>query len=528
MRAHQLIAPLAAVAALFVGAGAAAAPPVPPNPIVGGSPASPGEYPAQGLLQSPAGACGGSLVGSRWFLTAAHCVTDVNGVPIPAADFLVGLGHVMVDQITDIYAVSSVDIHVGYDPNTQVNDVAMLKLARPAPYGFQRVIGADETSKWAPGTPARIIGWGTTQAGGGGPTSNDLLEADVPIVSDTSCLAAYGFAFDPATMVCAWDGTHDTCLGDSGGPLLVPDGGGFALAGVTSWGVGCADPVFPGVYTRVGAPPLNSWVMARFPRASFSTGPAHTDQPIPFTSTSFHPEPGGFTTFRWDFDNDGAFDDATGATVTASLSAGLQPVAMEASAFDSDRAVTRQLVSVNGTPRAVAAGGETAYQVREGGIVTVNGSAIDPEGQPLVFAWDLDGDGTFETPGTSPTFSAVRIDGPVTRAVTVRACDPPGACATASALVRVSNVAPRPNAGRDRRTTVRRKVRFAAGVADRGFGDTKTFRWRFGDRRHARGRIVRHAYRRPGRYVVTLIVRDDDGGVGVDRLRIRVTKKKRR
>jgi hypothetical protein len=85
----------------------------------------------------------------------------------------------------------------------------------------------------------------------------------VPIISDAECDDAYPGDFDAATMVCAYDGTHDTCQGDSGGPLLVPDGSELVLAGITSWGVGCAAAGNPGVYTRVGEPALNAWIGAR-------------------------------------------------------------------------------------------------------------------------------------------------------------------------------------------------------------------------------------------------------------------------
>jgi hypothetical protein len=89
-------------------------------------------------------------------------------------------------------------------------------------------------------------------------------------------------------------------------------------------------------------------------------------------------------------------------------------------------------------PPTVAAGGP--YSVNEGSSVTLTATGTDPEGGPLTYAWDLDDDGTFETPGQSVTFGG--MDGPATLAVKVQVTDNVGLSAVASALVDVLNVPP--------------------------------------------------------------------------------------
>jgi len=91
-------------------------------------------------------------------------------------------------------------------------------------------------------------------------------------------------------------------------------------------------------------------------------------------------------------------------------------------------------------PPTVNAGGP--YSVNEGASVTVTASGNDPDGDALTYAWDLNNDGTFETPGQSATFSAAAIDGPATRTIKVRATDPGGLTATAQATVNILNAPP--------------------------------------------------------------------------------------
>jgi V8-like Glu-specific endopeptidase len=276
---------MAAFVALGVAVPAAQSSPWQPT-IVGGSPAGPDEYPAQSFLEVDLNDdgdwdwfCGGTLVAPTKILTAAHCVTDVFGDEVPAATMTAYIGDNERDDFTasHAYAVSDVEVHGSYDADAFINDVAMLTLPTAAPQQPLRVIGANEAELWDAGTSATIVGWGTTSSGGA--NSNELLEAQVPIVSDTSCSNAYDELFDPQTMVCAYDGERDTCQGDSGGPLMVPDGDRLALAGITSWGFGCADEGYPGVYTRIGAPALNTWIHNRLPAAT--TPPPSPPPPSP-------------------------------------------------------------------------------------------------------------------------------------------------------------------------------------------------------------------------------------------------------
>jgi predicted extracellular nuclease len=104
-------------------------------------------------------------------------------------------------------------------------------------------------------------------------------------------------------------------------------------------------------------------------------------------------------------------------------------------ASDHDPSVVR--IALNDAPSADAGG---PYSVAEGSSVTLTAGGTDPEGGALSYAWDLDNNGTFETPGQSVSYFAA--DGPASPAVRVQVSDSLGASAVAQATVNITNVAP--------------------------------------------------------------------------------------
>jgi secreted trypsin-like serine protease len=323
--------------------------------IINGGPASPGEYPAQGVLrQNNSFICGGTLVSNRYFLTAAHCVTDrFTGNLEPLGEFSVKLGNVDRDA-GQTFTFFALDRNTAYDFETFDNDSALFTLSTPAPPAFEpmRVIEEDETSLWSAGRATTLIGWGLTVDGDDDSDSQVLLETTAPMRADEDCEAgsAYGADFHRATMVCAGNGTTDTCQGDSGGPMMVSDGSFLVLAGLTSWGGPCASATQPGVYTRLGAPALNQWVRDRVPmaRATVSNASPDPGQTVTFSATATHPtDPGFFTGFAWDFESDGVTDAQGTAPSHTYPAPGSYTARVTATGSGADRAVAKVRVQVD-------------------------------------------------------------------------------------------------------------------------------------------------------------------------------------
>ena len=159
------------------------------------------------------------------------------------------------------------------------------------------------------------------------------------------------------------------------------------------------------------------------------------------------------------------------------------------------------------------------YTVDEGSSVVLNGTGTDHDGDTLIYEWDLDNDGSFETVGASPTFNG--IDGLSVHTVHMRVTDTGGLSDTDTTTVTVNNVAP----------TITGLVSGAAvacGVENSltvNFTDpalsndtyTTTIDW--GDGSPAQtfhnistGDVFTHAYALARTYTASVTISDEDGG----------------
>lgn len=186
--------------------------------------------------------CGGSLIRAQYVVTAAHCVKGVS----PSQLTVVG-GATLLSDIGSRRSVIKITLPKDYTARTYNKDVAVLKLNRQLNGTNIKTIGLCQKT-WKAGDHVDVYGWGQTSEKST-LDSNSLRTVSVPLISYKRCVSLYkNKATLTNTMFCAGDlRSKDACSGDSGGPVVYNG----QLCGIVSWGIGCAQSHYPGVYTNV-------------------------------------------------------------------------------------------------------------------------------------------------------------------------------------------------------------------------------------------------------------------------------------
>ncbi|XP_043241949.1 transmembrane protease serine 3-like [Amphibalanus amphitrite] len=244
--------------------------------IVGGVETEANEYPWQAGLVSTGDNrtwCGGTVINSRYVLTAAHCTagTSAGSIQVLLREHLINQ-----DDGEIRFNIAQIKNHPNYNSGTNANDFSLLKLATAIIFPADNKIAPaclPTASNDFVGADAIVTGFGTTSPDG--PQATTLREVTVPVISNSACQSAYSDYSITSNMLCAGllgTGGKDSCQGDSGGPLVSLENNRYSLIGVVSWGIGCADPNYPGVYARVTD--ALSWISANAADGEYCSDPA--------------------------------------------------------------------------------------------------------------------------------------------------------------------------------------------------------------------------------------------------------------
>lgn len=271
--------------------------------IVGGTPVAVGQFPSLAAIMLdepdiPARLrlmCTGTVVTPRWILAAGHCSIGVlfgDPIVVQTGSRDLGSGNAQTQTVRINRAI----VHKTFFNRGLGFDVALFHTKSTINAPVSRLATNTETALTAGGNLATAVGWGLTKQLGiqelprwTAMPPRRARSVEIPLVDDATCEATYadflpGY-FVRASDLCAGTAGKNVCYGDSGGPLYAKDpNGALVQIGITSRGAGCANKLFPAIFTDVSR--VQGWIhrYTTHPcpnRFEFPTDPEFPDELLP-------------------------------------------------------------------------------------------------------------------------------------------------------------------------------------------------------------------------------------------------------
>ncbi|XP_045528397.1 melanization protease 1-like [Pieris brassicae] len=252
------------------------------NRIFGGQYANLYEFPWMALISYSTGSgpqfqCSGTIINSKYILTAAHCVVGKNILGVRMGEFDIstyedcqygpGLSPVCENHIQDMPVEMAIP-HSEYRSMPPTNDIALLRMEGEIDFSFANVepiclpITPELQNTVLDHKTGTVAGWGMTETGR---EATKLMKVDYSVNSNSDCkmyfrniLNQYPKAQWNETMknqFCGGESGKESCIGDSGGPFMIKDMykdvSSYVQYGVVSHGPMTCGSGTPSYYTDV-------------------------------------------------------------------------------------------------------------------------------------------------------------------------------------------------------------------------------------------------------------------------------------